>query len=137
MPAAKRPRATKAAAKPAEAPVEVPVPEPEPAPEPVAAKATTSRKVETPDTGVVETKEQPQPARPIPPSSLREGVPDGIILEQGQPVMIEGDDDGVAIIVSRDVYRKIIPFNANRPTYILLYARGTKVLKSRLQPVQQ
>ena len=136
MPAAKRPRATKAAAKPVE-PVEIPAPEPEPVPEPVAAKDTTSRKVETPDTGVVETKEQPQPARPVPPSSLREGVPDGIILNQNDPVVIEGDDDGVSIIVSRDVYRKIIPFNANRPTYILLYARGTKVLKSRLQPVQR
>lgn len=132
MPAARRP--AKAAKKIEEVPLEPDVQEEE-QPEPIAP-AAKSRKVATPDTGVVETKEQPRPERPTPPASAPEGVPDGIILEPGDPVRIEGDDDGVAIIVSRNVYRKIIPFNAKRPTYILLYARGTQVLKSRLQPVQ-
>lgn len=128
MPAARRPKAAK---KIEEVPLD---PAQESEEQEPLAPAAKSRKVATPDSGAVETKEQPQPERPTPPATYPEGVPDGIILEPGAPVVIEGEDDGAAIIVSRNVYRKIIPFNAKRPTYILLYARGTQVLKSRLQP---
>lgn len=94
----------------------------------------TSREVVADDIGVVETKEEPQPAHPLPQTSVhREGVPNGIILKAGDPVVLEGDDDGITVTVTRDVYRAIYPYGARRPTYILLYPRGAKVVKSLLQ----
>lgn len=109
-------------------------------PEPVKeTKPRTSRKVDTPDVGVVETKEEPRPVKPnmmanrAPQKPYQEGVPNGIIIEPGQDVYLEGDDDGITVTVSRDVYSKVQPRGARRPSYILLYPRGTKVVKSMLQ----
>ncbi len=96
------------------------------------AKPRTSRKVDTPDTGVIETKEEPQPA-PVFRTDHREGVPNGLIIGQHDPLMLEGDDDGISITVTRDVYRKVYPYGSRRPSYILLYPRGAKVAKSLLQ----
>lgn len=105
----------------------------------VESKPRTSRKVDTPDVGVVETKEEPRPAKPTmmanraPQKPYVEGVPNGIIIEPGEDVYLEGDDDGVTVTVSRDVYRKVQPSNTRRPSYVLLYPRGAKVVKSTLQ----
>lgn len=106
----------------------------ETAPKPKPAAKKTSRKVATPDTGIIETKEEPRPEPVMPPAHREEGAPNGIILESGESLVIEGDDDGTYVTVSRDVYRKITPYNARRPTYILLYPRGAKILKSKLEP---
>lgn len=81
------------------------------------------------EVGVVETKEQPQPVQ------HREGVPDGIILGPKEPIRIEGDDNGTSIIVKTDIYRETYPPRAKRPSYVLVYAKGTEILKSRLVPL--
>jgi len=113
-------------------PKEVLEPEPEAAPEPVQEAAPKrSRAVKTKDAGIVETKEQPQPSAPV--AARREGEPNGIIIGPNDPVRIEGDDLGQEILVTQDVYRMSFPYGSRRPSYILLYPRGTKVLKSTLQ----
>ena len=89
-----------------------------------------SRAVKTADVGIVETKEAPQPANPVYES--REPAPKGIILGPDDPVKIEGDDLGQEVLVTQDVYRITWPGGTKRPSYILLYPRGTKVLKSTL-----
>lgn len=102
---------------------DTPTPEPE---VPVDAPVEASRTVSTP-AGPVETKEAPQPSyRP-------EGAPNGLILKQGDPVRLEGEDAGIAVIVKRDVYREVYPSNSRRPSYVLVYPRGARVLKSTLQ----
>lgn len=90
-----------------------------------------SRAVKTADVGMVETKEAPQPA----PAAYmsREPAPKGIIIGPGEPVRIEGDDLGLEVLVTQDVYQMSFPGNAKRPSYVLLYPRGTKVLKSTLE----
>lgn len=89
------------------------------APEPASAVIPT-------DTGIVETKEQPQPQRPV------VGVPRGIILGQNDPVSIDGLDMGTFIIVKQDVYREVYPRGTKRPSYFLLYTRGQQIPKSTL-----
>ena len=96
-----------------------PEPESKPSPKPRTVKA---------DVGTVETKEEPQP--------LREGVPDGLILGPNEPLRVEGDDNGVSIVVRRDIYREVYPLRAKRPSYVLMYAKGTEILKSRLVPLK-
>ena len=39
---------------------------------------------------------------------------------------------GQEVLVTQDVYRITWPVGTKRPSYILLYSRGTKVLKSTL-----
>lgn len=101
-----------------------------------AAPAPVSRQVVSDDVGPVETKEEPRPApKPVlatPPAAV-EGVPNGIILEPNEDVYLEGDDDGIAVVVSRDVYRKTYPYGSRRPSYLLLYPRGARVAKTALQ----
>lgn len=89
-----------------------------------------SRAVKTADVGVVETKEAPQPI--VPAYASREPAPKGIILGPNDPVKIEGDDLGHEVLITQDVYRMVFPGSSKRPSYILLYPRGTKVLKSTL-----
>lgn len=98
-----------------------------PAPVDTAPAEPLPREVAS-DVGVVDTKEHPQPDY-----SHVEGVPDGIILAPGEPLRLEGDDDGTAVTVTRDVYRVVYPLGARRPTYVLLYPRGRMVPKSLLQ----
>lgn len=76
--------------------------------------------------GIVETKEQPQPQTPI------EGAPPGLILRNGEDVVIDGMDMGQFVIVKQDVYREVYPRGTKRPSYFLLYHRGQRVLKSTL-----
>lgn len=94
------------------------------------APVMAARAVST-DVGVVDTKEAPRP------QIRQEGAPDGLILEPGEPVIIEGDDFGHFIVVKQDVYRKAFPNNARRPSYIMLYARGSQILKSQLAPAKK
>lgn len=89
-----------------------------------------SRAVKTADVGIVETKEAPQPTSPV--YETREPAPKGIILGPNDPVKIEGDDLGQEVLVTQDVYRLTWPGGTKRPSYILLYPRGAKVLKSTL-----
>lgn len=100
---------------------------------PVKAEKPKPRTVKS-DLGTMETKEAPQPPQPKPyVPAHQEGIPNGIILEPKEAVRLEGDDDGVTVTVSRDVYRKVYPQGALRPSYVLLYPRGAKVMKSLLQ----
>lgn len=94
------------------------------------APVKAARAVST-DVGVVDTKEAPRP------QIRQEGAPDGLILEPGEPVVVEGDDFGQFIVVKQDVYRKAFPNNARRPSYILLYTRGSQILKSQLAPAKK
>lgn len=94
------------------------------------APVKAARAIST-DLGVVDTKEAPRP------QIYQEGAPEGLILEPNDPVLIEGDDFGHFIVVKQDVYRKTFPNNARRPSYVLLYARGTQILKSQLAPAKK
>lgn len=96
----------------------------------VEAPVTQSKTIST-DVGPVTTKEQPQPTMPL------EGVPDGIILGPDDPLRIEAEDHGIIVIVKRDVYRMTYPRRSKRPSYILLYPRGSQVLKSTLVPLPE
>ena len=105
----------------------------EDAQEPVQAPKRT-RAVKTQDVGVVETKEQPKPV--VQEDYLsREPAPKGVILGPNDPVKIEGDDLGQEVLVTQDVYRMVFPGSSKRPSYILLYPRGARVLKSTLTPM--
>ncbi len=114
--------------------------------------AATTRKPRSvkADVGVVETKEEPQPVvaskpvespvaekpveTPAPPKYVvHEVAPKGLILEAGEPLRIEGEVDGHEIIVLRDIYRRVYPSSAKRPSYLLVYPRGARVPKSLLQ----
>ena len=91
-------------------------------------KQKASKTIAT-DIGPVETKEQPRPV-------IRdEGAPSGMILEPDEPIRLEGDDAGIAVIVRRDVYRKYYPRGTKRPSYMLLYKSGARVLKSTLMQI--
>lgn len=89
-----------------------------------------SRAVKTTDVGIVETKEAPRPD--ISTYDHREPAPKGIILGPNDPVKIEGEDLGQEVLVTQDVYRMTWPGGTRRPSYILLYPRGARVLKSTL-----
>jgi len=89
------------------------------------APEATSAVIPT-DVGIVSTKEQPQPQRPV------VGVPRGIILRDDEPVTIDGIDMGTFVIVKQDVYREVYPRGTKRPSYFLLYTRGQQVPKSTL-----
>ena len=104
-----------------------PVVEPEPTPEPVKEAPVTASKTISTDVGPVETKEEPQPFTP------HWTAPDGLILREGEDIRLEADDYGTYVIVKRDVYREVYPRGAKRPSYFLLYAKGSQVLKSTLQ----
>lgn len=93
-----------------------------------APKVKASRAVAT-DIGVVETKEAPRPVY------RDENAPNGMIIEEGEPIRLEGEDDGVAIIVKRDVYRRYYPRGTTRPSYMLLYKSGSRILKSTLKQI--
>lgn len=56
-----------------------------------------------------------------------EGEPDGLILEPDEEERYEGTETGNMVTITRDVYRKVFPHGALRPTYIRLYKAGTQV----------
>jgi hypothetical protein len=95
----------------------------------------TPRVVET-DMGIVETKEQPQPVPvPLVKYGHREGIPKGAIFEYGQEVVVPGEDHETYILVTEDVFRVTYPYGARRPSYILLYAKGSHIPKTTVHPV--
>jgi hypothetical protein len=96
----------------------------------VEAPVRQSKTIAT-EVGPVTTKEAPRPENPL------DGVPDGLILEPNEPLRIEGDDMGNIVIVKRDIYRKTFPRRASRPSYVLVYPRGARVLKSTLVPITE
>lgn len=106
---------------------DAPVVEQAPEPEPVKESPVKASKTISTDMGTVETKEEPQPFTP------HWSAPDGLILQADDAIKIEGDDYGTYVVVKRDVYREVYPNGAKRPSYFLLYAKGTQVLKSTLQ----
>ena len=99
----------------------------EPEPEVVAKAPRRASKAITTDLGTVETKEEPKPFVP------HWTAPNGLILQADEPVRIEADDHGNYVVVKRDVYREVYPVNSKRPSYFLLYSKGSQVLKSTLQ----
>ena len=103
---------------------ETPVQE-QPVQEPPAARV-----VADPEVGTVQTKELPHPA---PVVRAEEPAPEGIVLEVGEPIRIEGDESDTDVLVTKDVYRRVVPPNARRPSFVLLYAKGTRVAKTTLQ----
>ncbi len=62
--------------------------------------------------------------------------PNGHIIRIGEEITIPGDDTGNAIAVSEDVYREVLPRNCKRPSYILLYRKGTIVPKFAVKKLQ-
>lgn len=64
-----------------------------------------------------------------------EGVPEGRILEEGEDYTFEGEQVGNMVIVKEDVYRRVIPRGAKRPSYILLARAGTMQPAQGVQPV--
>lgn len=63
------------------------------------------------------------------------GVPAGRILEVGEDVVFDGQVVGNMVIVQEDVYRKVYPFRSLRPTYVLIYNKGTQIASSSLRAV--
>lgn len=103
------------------------VSEPTPKPSPRSVKS---------EVGVVETKEEPQPMhQQAIVHTHREGVPDGLILGPNEPIRVEGDDMGTFVVVKQDTYRETYPLRSKRPSYVLVYTKGTQILKSRLVPL--
>lgn len=98
-------------------------------PEPVVIEESQIKasKAITTNIGVVDTKEEPKPFIP------HYSAPNGLILKANEPVRIEADDHGNYVVVKRDVYREVYPMKAKRPSYFLLYTKGSQVLKSTLQ----
>lgn len=92
----------------------------------VEAPVNKSKRIST-DLGVMDTKEEPRSSTPD------TGAPNGLILSATEPVRIEADDYGNYVVVKRDVYRKVYPLNSKRPSYYLIYTKGSRVLKSTLQ----
>jgi hypothetical protein len=83
---------------------------------------------------VVETKIQPH-TEVREQYVQREGEPNGLILGPDDPVILEGEDTGTEVVISRDIFRRVYPRNTRRPTYILLYPKGARIAKSTLQRV--
>lgn len=67
--------------------------------------------------------------------SARESIPSGLILGPKEPLRIEGESDGLDVIVSRDIYRVVYPGGSKRPSFVLLHPRGARILKSTLQRI--
>ena len=67
-------------------------------------------------------------------SAHREAAPAGLILGPDEPVRITGDvtDDGVFVIVDQDIFRETYPIGSARPSYIQVYAKGSRVPVSKL-----
>ena len=62
--------------------------------------------------------------------------PNGHVIHIGEEITVPGDDLGNSIVVAEDVYREVIPRNSVRPSYILLYTKGTVVPKHILTKLQ-
>ena len=62
--------------------------------------------------------------------------PNGHVIHIGEEITVPGDDLGNSIMVTEDVYREVIPRNSVRPSYILLYTKGTVVPKHILTKLQ-
>jgi hypothetical protein len=98
----------------------------------VERPAIANKAIKT-DVGMVATKEEPKPyTADIAPHV---SAPSGLILSENEELRIEGEDMGNYVVVKRDVYREVYPPNTKRPSYFLLYNKGTEVLKSTLQPL--
>lgn len=67
-----------------------------------------------------------------PPGAPREGR----ILYPGEPVTFDGEDRGAYMEVTVPVYRQVFRENTVSPTYVLVFPRGHRVPKSRLQGKQ-
>lgn len=80
-------------------------------------------------------RESAEPATPVDDATAsiqwkgvpEEGVPDGIILEPDEDLYFEGDQNGNMITVTKNVYRKVFPRGCKKPSYTLLYRKGTQV----------
>lgn len=113
-----------------------PVVEPEPTPDPAPKAAPKPR---------AKTEQAPAPDNRYPDGasdevkqaidiaiSCREAIPNGLILGPDEPLRIEGSADNLEVVVSRDVYRIAYPGGSRRPSFMLLYPRGARILKSTL-----
>lgn len=53
--------------------------------------------------------------------------PEGRILRDGEETAFSGTVVGAMAIVDEDVYREVYPFRSKRPSYVLVYVKGTAV----------
>jgi len=53
--------------------------------------------------------------------------PKGRILREGEETQFSGTIVGNMAVVDEDVYREVYPFRSKRPSYILVYVKGTAV----------
>lgn len=66
-----------------------------------------------------------------------QGEPEGIILDQNEPLRLEGEEVGGFLVLKEAHYRKVVPFRSKRPTYILLYAAGTQIPMGSVQRINE
>ena len=62
-------------------------------------------------------------------------APEGRILEEGDEITIQGRVENNLVHIEEDVFRKVYPYRSKRPTFVLLYAKGTSVPLTALQAV--
>lgn len=65
--------------------------------------------------------------------SPEEGAPQGKILGPDDDVSFDGEQVGNMVLVKENVYRKVTPLGSNRPSYVLLYRKGTQVPATSVQ----
>ena len=59
--------------------------------------------------------------------------PKGRILFPDEPITYEGFEiDGEQVVLTKDIYRMVLPFRSNRPTFTLLARAGRRVPKGQL-----
>lgn len=63
--------------------------------------------------------------------------PKGRIIRYGEPITVEGRDDGSSIVVSEDIYQEVFVRRSNRPTYVLKFRKGTRVARTSMRQVTQ
>lgn len=49
------------------------------------------------------------------------------ILKQDEDVTFDGEQIGNMVVVKEDVYREVYPYNSKRPSYVLVYSKGTQI----------
>lgn len=62
--------------------------------------------------------------------------PDGRVIEPGEAPTFDGEAFGSQVLVKENVYRKVMPHHSARPTYVLLWAKGTMLPQSTVEALQ-
>lgn len=63
--------------------------------------------------------------------------PEGIILDQNDPLELHGDEKDGFLVISDDMYRRVVPKRSKRPTFVLLYRKGTMIPLHTVQRIEK